>query len=60
MGRTAIFEVGPVTLLVSELRGLGGNVPEVYRANGVEPRTMGSLCSRRRPTSSTSHRCRLT
>ena len=41
MGRTAIFEVGPVTLLVSELRGLGGNVPEVYRANGVEPKDHG-------------------
>ena len=41
MGRTAVFEVGPVTMLVSELRGLGGNVPEVYRANGVEPSEHG-------------------
>ncbi len=32
-----MFEVGPVTLLVSELRGLAGNVPGVYRAFGVEP-----------------------
>lgn len=41
MGRTAIFEVGPALLLVSELRGLGGNVPEVYRACGVEPEDHG-------------------
>ena len=39
MGRTAVFEVGPATLLISELRGLAGNVPEVYRAFGVEPTT---------------------
>jgi microcystin degradation protein MlrC len=38
MGRTVVFEVGPVTLLVSELRGVAGNVPGVYRAFGVEPR----------------------
>jgi len=37
MGRTAIFEVGPATLLVSELRGVAGNVPDVYRAFGIEP-----------------------
>lgn len=41
MGRTAIFEVGPALLLVSELRGLGGNVPEVYRACDVEPEDHG-------------------
>jgi len=41
MGRTVVFDVGPVTILVSELRGLGGNVPEVYRANGVEPSDHG-------------------
>ena len=41
MGRTAVFDVGPVTILVSEMRGLGGNVPEVYRANGVEPSEHG-------------------
>ncbi len=34
MGRTVIFEVGPVTMLISELRGVGGNVPAVYRALG--------------------------
>lgn len=38
MGRTVVFEVGPVTLLVSELRGVAGNLPEVYRPFGVEPR----------------------
>ena len=37
MGRTVVFEVGPVTLLISELRGLAGNVPGVYRAFGVDP-----------------------
>ena len=38
MGQTVVFEVGPVTLLVSELRGVAGNLPDVYRAFGVEPR----------------------
>lgn len=37
MGRTVVFDVGPVTLLISELRGVAGNVPDVYRALGVEP-----------------------
>jgi microcystin degradation protein MlrC len=37
MGRTALFQVGPVLLLVSELRGLAGNHPDVYRAFGIEP-----------------------
>ncbi|MBM3545545.1 MAG: M81 family metallopeptidase [Alphaproteobacteria bacterium] len=37
MGRTVIFEVGPVTMMISELRGVAGNLPEVYRAFGVEP-----------------------
>ncbi len=37
MGRTAVFEVGPVTMLISELRGVAGNLPDVYRAFGIEP-----------------------
>jgi microcystin degradation protein MlrC len=37
MGRTVVFQAGPVTLLISELRGVAGNVPDVYRAFGVEP-----------------------
>ncbi|MDX6751206.1 M81 family metallopeptidase [Geminicoccaceae bacterium 1502E] len=37
MGRTVVFEVGPVTLLISELRGVAGNMPHVYRAFGIEP-----------------------
>jgi microcystin degradation protein MlrC len=37
MGASAVFEVGPVTMLVSELRGVAGNVPDVYRAFGIEP-----------------------
>ena len=38
MGRTVVFDVGPITLLISELRGLAGNLPDVYRAFGIEPR----------------------
>jgi len=37
MGRTAVFEVGPVTMLITELRGVAGNLPGVYRAHGIEP-----------------------
>lgn len=37
MGRTVVFEAGPVTLLISELRGIGANAPDVYRAFGLEP-----------------------
>jgi microcystin degradation protein MlrC len=37
MGRVAVFETGPVTLLISELRGVAGNLPDVWRAFGVEP-----------------------
>ena len=36
-GQTVIFEVGPVTLLVSERVGAGGNIPAAYRAFGIEP-----------------------
>jgi microcystin degradation protein MlrC len=36
-GMTVIFEVGPVTLFVTERTGAGGNVPDVYRAFGIEP-----------------------
>jgi len=37
-GKTAIFEIGPVTMLITELRGAGGNIPAVYEALGVDPR----------------------
>jgi microcystin degradation protein MlrC len=37
MGRTVVFDVGPVTMLISELRGVAGNLPDVYHAFGVEP-----------------------
>lgn len=37
MGRVAIFETGPVTLMISELRGVAGNLPDVYRFFGIEP-----------------------
>ena len=36
MGRVAVFDVGPVTLLISELRGVAGNVPDVYEAFGID------------------------
>ena len=36
-GRTVIFETGPVTMLISERSGAAGNVPDVYRAFGIEP-----------------------
>lgn len=38
MGRTVIFDVGPATLMVSELRGVAGNLPDAYRAFAIEPR----------------------
>ena len=38
MGRTVIFDVGPATVMASELRGVAGNLPDAYRAFGIEPR----------------------
>lgn len=37
MGRTAVLEIGPVTLLVTERRGVAGNLPDAYRAFGITP-----------------------
>jgi len=37
MGHTVAFEVGPVTLLVTEYAGVAGIHPAVYRHVGVEP-----------------------
>ena len=37
MGRTVVFETGPATLVISALRGVACNAPEVYRAFGIEP-----------------------
>jgi microcystin degradation protein MlrC len=36
-GKTVIFEVGPVTMMISERTGSAGNVPDAYRAFGIEP-----------------------
>ncbi len=36
MGRRVVFDVGPITLLITELRGVAGNVPGVYEASGVD------------------------
>ena len=36
MGCTVLFEVGPVTLLVSEYRGVAGNLPDVYEFMGLD------------------------
>jgi microcystin degradation protein MlrC len=38
MGRVVIFDAGPVTLMISELSGVAGNLPDAYRAFGIEPR----------------------
>jgi microcystin degradation protein MlrC len=38
MGLSVIFETGPVTMLITELRAVAGNLPAVWRALGVEPR----------------------
>lgn len=37
MGQVVIFEVGAATLLITEKRGVAGNLPSSYRAFGVEP-----------------------
>ena len=37
MGRVVIFDTGPVTMLISEKRGVAGNLPDVYTAFGVNP-----------------------
>ncbi len=37
MGRVVVFRVGPIRILISELRGVAGNLPDVWRAFGVEP-----------------------
>jgi microcystin degradation protein MlrC len=37
MGTTVIFDAGPAVLMISEKRGVAGNVPDAWRAFGVEP-----------------------
>ena len=37
LGKAVLFEVGPVTLLITELRGGAGNFPGLYRGMGIEP-----------------------
>lgn len=37
MGKTVVFDVGPATMLISELRGVAGNTPGIWRHFGVEP-----------------------
>ncbi len=39
MGRSVVFEAGSAIVLASELRGMGGNLPDIYRAFGIEPRS---------------------
>ena len=36
-GKAVLFEVGPVTLLITEKRQVAGNLPGAYRALGIEP-----------------------
>ena len=38
MGRSVVFEAGSAIVLASELRGMGGNLPDIYRAFGIEPK----------------------
>lgn len=38
LGQAVIFDVGPITMMITELRGLAGNLPELYEAMGVDPR----------------------
>lgn len=38
LGQAVIFDVGPITLMITELRGLAGNLPQLYEAMGVNPR----------------------
>jgi microcystin degradation protein MlrC len=37
LGQAVIFDVGPVTLMITELRGVAGNVPGVYKAMDIDP-----------------------
>lgn len=37
LGVAVLFEVGPVLLMVTEKRGVAGNLPDVYRVMGVDP-----------------------
>jgi len=37
VGKAVIFDVGPVTMMITELRGLAGNLPSLYTAMGVDP-----------------------
>lgn len=38
LGQAVIFDVGPITMMITELRGLAGNLPQLYEAMGVDPR----------------------
>lgn len=38
LGQAVIFDVGPITMMITELRGLAGNLPQLYEAMGVNPR----------------------
>lgn len=38
LGQAVLFDVGPVTLMITELRGVAGNLPGVYEALGVDLR----------------------
>lgn len=37
MGRTVLFRIGPIRVVVSEHVGVGGNHPIVYRRFGIDP-----------------------
>lgn len=41
LGIAVIFDIGSVTMMITELRGLAGNLPELYEAFGIDPRDYG-------------------
>ena len=38
VGQAVIFDIGPITMMITERRGLAGNVPVLYEAMGINPR----------------------
>jgi microcystin degradation protein MlrC len=42
-GATAVVDVGPATIVVSELPGVGGNYPALYEHFGIDPRDYSAV-----------------
>jgi microcystin degradation protein MlrC len=56
LGQAVIFDVGPITMMITELRGLAGNLPQLYEAMGVNPRDYKIAVLKTASTSSISRR----